>query len=294
MTQPTDSSWARTSAVLSCDRQPGMASSLSRVPPVWPSPRPDSWGTAAPSAASSGHSTSETLSPTPPGRMLVDARAGQPGQVHDLPGGDDGAGQAGQLTGRHALEVDGHQPGRHLLVGHGAGHVGIYEPADLVVGELAAVPLGADQVDGVEMAGRAKWPVGWPGAVIVGRRPWWSGPAARARPVPAGPPARPGRTRPAAGRPALAARPPGRRRRAEPGPPCSISSWRQRPQGASGRPSAAVTLTATSRARPRATRADTRPHSAHRVRPKEAFSTLQPVTTWPSSHRPAAPTLRPE
>ena len=79
---------------------------------------------------------------------------------------------------------------------------------------------------------------------VVGR------PGGLAAPVPAGPPARPGRTLPAAGRPALAAGPAGHRRRAEPGPPCSTSSWRQRPQGASGRPSPAVTLTATSRAWP--------------------------------------------
>ncbi len=50
--------------------QPGMASSLSSVPPVWPSPRPESWGTAAPHAATSGASGSDTLSPTPPVECL--------------------------------------------------------------------------------------------------------------------------------------------------------------------------------------------------------------------------------
>ncbi len=43
-----------------------MASSLSSVPPVWPSPRPDIIGTSTPQAAASGASTSEVLSPTPP------------------------------------------------------------------------------------------------------------------------------------------------------------------------------------------------------------------------------------
>src|SRR3954452_18598182 len=47
-----------------------MDSSLSRVPPVWPSPRPDSWGTAAPHAATSGASGSVILSPTPPVECL--------------------------------------------------------------------------------------------------------------------------------------------------------------------------------------------------------------------------------
>ena len=40
--------------------------------------------------------------------------------------------------------------------------------------------------------------------------------------------------------------------------------------------------------------ADTNPHSAHRPNPYEAFSTLQPVTTLPSSTSAAAPTGNPE
>ena len=51
-------------------RNPGIASSLSSVPPVWPSPRPDIIGTATPHAATSGASTSDTLSPTPPVECL--------------------------------------------------------------------------------------------------------------------------------------------------------------------------------------------------------------------------------
>src|SRR4051794_18323372 len=47
-----------------------MASSLSSVPPVWPSPRPEIIGTAAPQAASTGARISETLSPTPPVECL--------------------------------------------------------------------------------------------------------------------------------------------------------------------------------------------------------------------------------
>src|SRR5207244_12734954 len=41
---------------------------------------------------------------------------------------------------------------------------------------------------------------------------------------------------------------------------------------------------------PLACSAETRPHSAHRVSPYEAFSTLQPVTTRPAPVTPAAPT----
>ena len=47
-----------------------MASSLSSVPPVWPSPRPEIIGTFTPQAAASGASASETLSPTPPVECL--------------------------------------------------------------------------------------------------------------------------------------------------------------------------------------------------------------------------------
>src|SRR3954468_2037252 len=47
-----------------------MLSSLSSVPPVWPRPRPEIIGTAAPHAASTGARISETLSPTPPVECL--------------------------------------------------------------------------------------------------------------------------------------------------------------------------------------------------------------------------------
>ena len=57
-------------------RQPGIDSSLSRVPPVWPSPRPDSCGTAAPQAATAGVSGSVTMSPTPP--VLCLSTVGRP------------------------------------------------------------------------------------------------------------------------------------------------------------------------------------------------------------------------
>ena len=50
--------------------QPGMLSSLSSVPPVWPRPRPESLATFAPHAAASGTSTSVVVSPTPPVECL--------------------------------------------------------------------------------------------------------------------------------------------------------------------------------------------------------------------------------
>ena len=70
MTAPTSASAAVSSSLPRLARQPGIDSSLSRVPPVCPRPRPDSIGTTAPQLATSGASTSETLSPTPPVECL--------------------------------------------------------------------------------------------------------------------------------------------------------------------------------------------------------------------------------
>ena len=53
-----------------------MLSSLSSVPPVCPSPRPDIIGTGTPHAATSGASTSDVLSPTPPVLCLSTFRPG--------------------------------------------------------------------------------------------------------------------------------------------------------------------------------------------------------------------------
>ncbi len=55
--------------------KPAMDSSLSSVPPVWPSPRPDALGTAAPQAATMGTNASVILSPTPPVECLSTVQA---------------------------------------------------------------------------------------------------------------------------------------------------------------------------------------------------------------------------
>ncbi len=76
ITQRSLASIRMISAFDSWARQPGMDSSLSSVPPVWPRPRPDSCGTAAPQLATSGARISETLSPTPPVECLSTVGAG--------------------------------------------------------------------------------------------------------------------------------------------------------------------------------------------------------------------------
>ena len=70
ITAPTASNCSRTSSFVKNARHPGIASSLSSVPPVCPSPRPESCGTAAPQAATSGARMREILSPTPPVECL--------------------------------------------------------------------------------------------------------------------------------------------------------------------------------------------------------------------------------
>ena len=51
-------------------RKPGIDSSLSSVPPVWPSALPDIIGTTTPAAAANGATTRLVLSPTPPVECL--------------------------------------------------------------------------------------------------------------------------------------------------------------------------------------------------------------------------------
>gem|GEM_PF-3303767 len=69
-------------------RKPGIDSSLSSVPPVWPRPRPDTIGTHTPQAATAGASGIEILSPTPPveclsilGRAIRDRSSTSPERV---------------------------------------------------------------------------------------------------------------------------------------------------------------------------------------------------------------------
>ncbi len=94
-----------------------MLSSLSSVPPVWPSPRPDIFGTTTPQAAARGASTIETLSPTPPVLCLPTLMPGMGSRSTRSPDRDHGVGQPGRFHGVHALEHDRHQQRRYLIVG---------------------------------------------------------------------------------------------------------------------------------------------------------------------------------
>jgi hypothetical protein len=76
MAQPIRSTCSRIAAVDIATEKPGIASSLSSVPPVCPRPRPDIFAKASPAAAIRGTSTSEVLSPTPP--VLCLSTTGRP------------------------------------------------------------------------------------------------------------------------------------------------------------------------------------------------------------------------
>ena len=67
---PTSLICATNSSSDSSTRKPGIASSLSSVPPVWPSPRPLIFPNGTPHAATIGPTAIVVLSPTPPVECL--------------------------------------------------------------------------------------------------------------------------------------------------------------------------------------------------------------------------------
>ena len=87
------------------------------------------------------------LVPHPARRVLVDdAAAERGGEVERVAGADHRVRQRVRLASGEPLEVDGHAPRSHLVVGDVAARVAENELRDLLVGELVAVPLALDQV----------------------------------------------------------------------------------------------------------------------------------------------------
>ena len=70
MASPTSRTCSTNSSFESSTRKPGIDSSLSSVPPVWPRPRPLIFPNGTPHAATSGPTTIDVLSPTPPVECL--------------------------------------------------------------------------------------------------------------------------------------------------------------------------------------------------------------------------------
>ena len=87
------------------------------------------------------------LVPHPSGRVLVDdAPPERGGEIERLAGADHRVRERVRLASREPLEVDGHAPSRHLVVGNVAARVAEDELGQLLVGELVAVPLALDQI----------------------------------------------------------------------------------------------------------------------------------------------------
>ena len=127
------------SALLSDARQPGIDSSLSSVPPVCPSPRPDSCGTAAPHAATSGAERERDLVADAAGGVLVDRG---PVQADESPAARRWRSwpcvHRADLGAIHALEQRWPSPGRSSARRPRCPGVGVDEPVDLGVGQGAA------------------------------------------------------------------------------------------------------------------------------------------------------------
>ena len=203
----------------------------------------------------------------PAGRVLVHGGPGDGAEVEPVPGVDHGRGPGPQLGAVQAAEVDRHQQRGHLLVGDLVPGVGLEQPPDVVVGQPLPVPLGPDEGDRVgHRYSSLLFPAGGQVGAAEGGREQHAELDRAVRGV--------DEQAAAAGlEQQLAAAAAGQQR---------LAVARDDRDGRPGP------------RRRAACRAETRPHSAHRVRPKEAFSTLQPVTTCPSAARPAAPTRSPE
>ena len=121
-----------------------MASSLSSVPPVCPSPRPDIIGTQRAAGRGERRENQRRLVADAAGAVLVDRRARDARIVHAHARADHRVGERRGLLGGHAAEQDRHQQRRGLVVGQTAvGHAGD-EELDLRAVERAAVPLAAE------------------------------------------------------------------------------------------------------------------------------------------------------
>ena len=84
------------------------------------------------------------------GGMLVDFARRQGRKIEHVAGMQHRVGQGCGFSARHALQNDRHQPGRHLIVGNFAVGVGADQAFDLGAGQLDAVALFADHIDGAE------------------------------------------------------------------------------------------------------------------------------------------------
>ena len=115
-------------------RHPGIDSNLSSVPPVWPSPRPDSCGTATPQAATKGASGRVILSPTPPVECLSAVGVATDPRSPSARRRRSSRRSSGRSRWRVIpIQQDRHRQCRHLLISHDAAGIGVDDPVDLRV-----------------------------------------------------------------------------------------------------------------------------------------------------------------
>ncbi len=133
-------------------RSPGIASSLSSVPPVCPSPRPDSFATASPSAAPSGANASVTPSATPPVECLSTFGREIPSSASVSPEADHRAGERQGLFVVEPVDAGRHEPRRGLIVGEFAPGIVEHEGSELIGIQPVPVALGGDEVPRVGAA----------------------------------------------------------------------------------------------------------------------------------------------
>ncbi len=145
---------AISSATLSPTRNPGIDSSLSSVPPVCASPRPESLATGMPMAAASGAERDRRLVPHAAGRVLVDDRAPERREVDRRARVDHRLRQLVRLGVREPAPDDRHRPCAHLLGRDATGDVALDQPRHLARRVLGAVALALDQLDGSHRADR--------------------------------------------------------------------------------------------------------------------------------------------
>src|SRR5688572_14568691 len=113
--QPTSAMMRLYSSSERAMRKPGMLSSLSSVPPVWPRPRPDIFGTTTPHAAASGEHDRDLVANTA-GAVLADLDPRNVIEVDAIAGIGHRFGEPCRLHRVHALEHDGHQQRGRLVV----------------------------------------------------------------------------------------------------------------------------------------------------------------------------------
>lgn len=144
MMQPESSSISIMRSFVTSACQPGMDSSLSNVPPVWPRPRPDSCGTATPKAVTSGATGSAIVSPTTPVACLFAVTVLSESKTHGLARVDHRLCPAGNLSAVHAIHEHRHIERGHLLIAFIA-----------MIAMLSAILGGIGNIFG-QTAGRSK------------------------------------------------------------------------------------------------------------------------------------------